>query len=149
MLTIPVMVRVGPWTLVNLARHPEWTNCERCDTRIKEVWTCVVDATATKALERLDGKPEWLVGSTCGPTLLEVSDAVWKQQTSSTLRRMNLLARVEALLERAEAEAVELPKVIRERRTLLLSGEATDKQVRHLGLVVGRWAKTLDKPGPS
>ncbi len=145
MLTIPAMVHVGPWTLVDLSKSLEWTNCERCDTPIKEVWTCTVDPAASELLTRLEGKQEWRVGSVCGPTLLEVSERVWKEETSGTMRRMQLLVKVERLISRAANQGLELPAIIIERRDLLQRGEATDKQARHLGLLVGSWTRELTK----
>lgn len=71
MLTIRAMVRVGPWVLETVERDDEGTNCDRCDEPIKEIWTCTVD-TDWKRLGTLDGKRRWRIGSTCGPTLLEV-----------------------------------------------------------------------------
>ncbi len=143
MLTIPSMVRVGPWTLVALSKSSEWTNCERCDTAIKEVWSCTVDPAACELLARLDGKREWRVGSVCGPTLLEVSEQVWKEQTGDTMRRLRLLMKVEKLISQAADQSLELSPVIFERRNLLLRGEASEKQLRHLGLVVGSWTRRL------
>ena len=146
MLTIPAMVRVGPWTLVELSKSHEWTNCERCDTPIKEIWTCTVNPAAAELLARLDGKLEWRVGSVCGPALLEVSEQVWKDETAGTMRRMRLLLKVEKLVAQAADQGLELPTLIFERRELLLRGEVTDKQLRHLGLVVGTWTRKLKGP---
>lgn len=146
MLTIPAMVRVGPWMLVEFSKGSEWTNCERCDTPIKEVWTCTVNPAAAEFLSRLGGKLEWRVGSVCGPALLEVSEQVWREETAGTARRMRLLLKVEKLVRNAAAQSRELPALILERREQLLRGEATDKQLRHLGLVVGEWTRKLKSP---
>lgn len=148
-LTIPAMVRVGPWTLITLEKRAEWTNCERCSTSIKEVWTCAVDPAAEQLLAGLAGQREWRIGSVCGPTLLGVSEKVWKEHTRRTASCMRLLERVERLVTRAADQAIELPPLVFERRELLRSGEATDQQVRHLGLVVGRWAGRLEPSSSS
>lgn len=144
MLTIPAMVRVGPWTLVELSKSSEWTTCERCDTRTKEVWTCTVDPAAVQLLKQLDGRLEWRVGSVCGPTLLEVSEEVWAKRTAGTTRQLRLLEKAETLIAEAADHDLELPDVIFERRDLLVRGEASEKQLRHLGLVVGSWMRKLE-----
>lgn len=42
MLTIRAMVRVGPWTVLDIERVSPAERCERCGTRIREVWVCEV-----------------------------------------------------------------------------------------------------------
>ena len=60
------------------------------------------------------------------------------------MRRLRLLVKVEKLSAEANGLGAELPAVIFERRELLLRGEADDKQLRHLALLVGTWTRKLN-----
>src|SRR6187549_2174184 len=46
----------------------------------KEVWVCEVEADDATIAAHLGGKRRWLVGSTCGPELMLLTDAIWGQQ---------------------------------------------------------------------
>src|SRR5688572_19909538 len=72
-ITISAMVRVGPWT-VESVQHGPWRRCDRCGARHREVWVCTVDSDAAELLVTLRGQPTWHIGSTCGPTLMRVSE---------------------------------------------------------------------------
>lgn len=145
MLTIRAMVRVGPWTILGVEWIPEWTSCQRCGERIKEVWVCEVDPVSER-FEELRGQAIWRIGSDCGPKLLAVSDAVWKMARSPIQRRFRLLGRAERLIAVASVRGYELPPVVAQRLQGLADGTATDKEMRHLGLVIGTHAKKLRLP---
>ena len=87
MLTIPVMARFGRWVLLRIddlmPNKAEWENCERCREHIRYVFVCQVDGE-TK---------EWRIGSTCGPTLIAVSEAIWGDAIKNPKRDLLLLHR--------------------------------------------------------
>ena len=139
------MVRVGPWTLESVQKDFSWTSCERCGRRIKEVWTCTVDADQVAILDRLDGQATWRIGSTCGPTLLVVSKDVWKEHTKKTRRRLRLLIKLEKLIEEADAARFPLPDLVATRRDQLISGQATDREVAHGGLLAAAQRRLLER----
>lgn len=133
------MVRVGPWMLEYIQRDSSWTQCERCSRRIKEVWQCTVDANQSDILEPLDGQATWRVGSTCGPTLLSVSEDVWGQNTRDWTRRLNQLIKVTALIDEADRTGFEFPEAIRtylhEYQRKLSTGTIGERELRHCGLI--------------
>lgn len=90
LITINAMVRVGPWTVEHV-HHGNWRKCDRCETDHNEVWVCTVHADDRAIASRLDGKRSWRSGSTCGPTLMLVSDIEWAGKTKD-LKRMVRLA---------------------------------------------------------
>ncbi len=139
------MARVGPWTIRAVSWNPGTESCERCGRTIKRIWECSVDPADGRA-HGLGGKLDWRIGSKCGPTLLEVSDQVWDENTKAATRNLALIRRLDELVTAAENAGVELPAVVEERRPLIESGQATDSQLRHLGLVIGRWRKELKLP---
>jgi hypothetical protein len=140
-ISINTMVRVGPWTIERVDRDENWTNCERCDERIKEIWVCTVDEQFVD-LAKLDGKRTWRIGSTCGPTLIDVSNQHWKDGTRGIRAKVRLVTRVITLLEAARAKNHRLPEFIEPRLALLLAGTIDERAQKHLGLVMttqGRW----------
>lgn len=87
MLTIHTMVRFGPWLLLRVEdltlNTANWQRCERCGERIRYVYVCKVDGEAK----------EWRIGSTCGPTLIAVSDWLWTEAAQAAARNLMLLHR--------------------------------------------------------
>ncbi|WP_375765162.1 hypothetical protein NR798_25950 [Archangium gephyra] len=87
MLSILVMARFGPWTLLRvedlLSDKSKWEHCERCDEHIRYVHVCQVDGEFK----------EWRIGSTCGPTLIQVSDEIWDEAAKIAARNLKLLHR--------------------------------------------------------
>ncbi len=148
MLTIPAMVRVGPWVLECIQRDPNSTKCERCSQRIKEVWQCTVDADETGILNELDGRATWRIGSTCGPTLLGISNEVWKQNTQALKSRLNQLIKVVALIQESDAVGFELQGRVRtfleEYERSLRDGTISEREVRHCGLIRARQERALE-----
>lgn len=145
MLTIPAMVRVGPWILERVQKDPRWTSCERCSQRIKEVWTCTVDADRDDILLSLGGQSTWRIGSTCGPTLLGVSQETWKEHTKGSMRRLRLLIKIEKLIQDAAAAGFPLSELVAQRHTQLSSGTATKKEVNHGGLLAAAQRRALER----
>src|SRR5205814_155935 len=84
---ISVMARFGPWVLLRvedlMPNKANWQHCERCGEHIRYVYVCQVDGE-TK---------EWQIGSTCGPTLIAVSDAIWDGVAKAVARDLRLLHR--------------------------------------------------------
>ena len=97
MLTIRAMVRVGPWVIETIERDDDGTHCERCPQAIKWIWVCRVDEDSPRLVE-LGGKAVWRIGSTCGPTLLMVSDEVWSGTTKAYLSAIKLIYRASVVL---------------------------------------------------
>src|SRR5262245_28790090 len=118
-ITIPMMVRVGPWTLNAIERDEKWSNCERCNEPIKEIWVCEVDESDEAMLVKLAGKRTWRIGSKCGPVLLEVSKQVWKRSTQEAQYRLKLWRRFDRLVQRARQMSADLPSLILERGPLI------------------------------
>lgn len=143
-LTIRAMVRVGPWTIRNVYLG-DWTNCERCDVRHKAVWECEVDADSPRLATDLGGKAVWRIGSTCGPTLMLVSNEEWNERERPIKSGLRLARRTWQVINAARAQNYgDLPEFVEERLQLLLEGELPERQKRHLGMVVtthGRWLK--------
>lgn len=87
MLTISIMARFGPWVLLRVEDlapdKAHWQHCERCGEHIRYVYVCQVDGE-TK---------EWRIGSTCGPTLIKVSEAIWDKVAKAVARDLCLLHR--------------------------------------------------------
>ena len=98
-ITINAMVRVGPWT-VEQVHHGKWRQCDRCETDHKEVWVCTVNADES-AIGALNGRRTWLIGSTCGPTLMLVSALEWRAQTKDLKRIIRLLLDARRAIEGA------------------------------------------------
>jgi hypothetical protein len=142
MLTINAMVRIGPWIVTTIEHLDKQTNCERCSTSILEVWVCEVDADSPR-LGELGGKSLWRIGSTCGPTLMQVSDERWKSETSLATKRLRLLKRVDRLQAVALAREHTLPEFVVGRRQSLIDGTLEDRRFRHLGLVVSTHERRL------
>lgn len=141
-LTIRAMVRVGPWTVRNVYYRQTFTNCERCDARLKEVWECEVDADSPRIVE-LGGKNIWLIGSTCGPTLMMVSEETWRRHEKPLKSTVRLATRTQRVIDAARAtNYTRLPDFVEERLPLLLDGTLPERPRKHLGAVVtthGRW----------
>ena len=135
-ITIPAMVRVGPWTLNAIERDENWSCCERCNERIKEIWVCEVDEFDDAMLVKLAGKRTWRIGSTCGPVLLEVSKQVWKQSTQEAQYRLKLWRRFDQLIKVARGMSAELPSLILERGPLIPVPTMPAQKLRHLGSVM-------------
>lgn len=81
------MARFGPWVLLRvddlMPDKANWQYCERCGEHIRYAYVCQVDGE-TK---------EWRIGSTCGPTLIDVSDAIWDGVAEAVARDLRLLHR--------------------------------------------------------
>jgi hypothetical protein len=81
------MARFGPWTLLRVddLEHDKenWEHCERCGEHIRYVYVCQVERE-TK---------EWRIGSSCGPTLIAVSDELWGRVADAAKRDLILLHR--------------------------------------------------------
>jgi hypothetical protein len=135
MLTIRAMVRVGPWTVRDIERMPVAEHCERCETTIKEVWVCEVDSSYER-LSELGGKTLWRIGNHCGPTLMEVSERVWKDSTGPAVRRLRYAKRAERLIAAAAKAKYELPDFVEGRFPALLDGTLEERLIRHLGVVM-------------
>lgn len=142
MLTIRAMVRVGPWIVREVMKQADFTSCQRCGTSIKEIWVCEVDVDSERIRE-LGGQRVWAIGSTCGPTLLEVSEAEWSKLERPLARRLKLLARIDRLIAASASGGHVLPSVVVQRRGALVDGTAKDREMRHLGLVVGAQMRIL------
>lgn len=137
MLTIVAMVRVGPWVLQRidvLGSGDERFPCERCDTKLREIWVCEVDEGAD--LRELDGQRTWRIGSTCGPTLLSLSDEVWHEETRVLRSRLGLSKRLVRLLAAAQAQGHSLPTFVTERLEPLLQGTMSERERKQLGNVM-------------
>lgn len=146
MLTIPVLAKVGPWTLLEVEQRSEPMRCERCDTAIREVWVCEVEPQ--EAVGVLQGKALWRIGNDCGPQLLAISTALWAKAgadgawrilTKEAKRRLRYLKRLAIVNQVASTRAYDLPSVLRsggERAQKVLTGTATDRELRHLGGVL-------------
>lgn len=135
-ITIPAMVRVGPWTLNAIERDENWSHCERCNERIKEIWVCEVDEFDEAMLVKLEGKRVWRIGSKCGPVLLEVSEQVWKQSTQGVQYRLKLWRRFDRLVQVAREVDAELPSLILVRGPLIPIPTMPTPKLRHLGGVM-------------
>jgi hypothetical protein len=137
MLTINAMVRIGPWTIESVSYNSSWQTCERtgCGKNIKEVWTCVVDASYGK-LDVLGGKTSWQIGSVCGPTLIEVSEQIWSKETKMPSKRLKLLKRLEVLTDAAEKQSYELPNLFKDYRPMLIDGTISAKQIGRMGFIL-------------
>ena len=132
-ITISAMVRVGPWTVESVAHGP-WRQCDRCNARHREVWTCTVDADAEELSEHLNGQRTWRIGSTCGPLLMQVSDEIWKNETKATQKTLRLLLDARRAIHAADEYGIEywaLPHII-ERADLLRRGELCQHLTRWL-----------------
>lgn len=132
-ITIPAMVRVGPWVVESVAYGP-WRKCDRCGARHREVWTCTVDANAIDISTALNGQRTWCIGSTCGPTLMLVSEEVWRGKTQSLAKTLHLLVRSRRALAVASLRdhgSWALP-LIRERTDMLERGELSEHLTRWL-----------------
>ncbi len=132
-ITISAMVRVGPWT-VETVQHGPWRRCDRCNARHREVWTCTVDADAAELATTLRGQQTWRIGSTCGPTLMLVSEAVWDSQTKALGKVLHLLVRARRAIAVAAARNHEYwaLSLIVERTELLQRRELTPHLTRWL-----------------
>lgn len=135
-ITIPAMVRVGPWALNAIERNENWSSCERCHEPLKEIWICEVDEIDEAMLVKLEGKRAWRIGSTCGPVLLEVSKHVWKQSTREAQSRLNIWKRWELLTQVARERGAELPPLIHARGLLIPVPTLPASKLRHLGHVM-------------
>jgi len=142
MLTIAMMVRVGPWTVraIDIVREPE--HCERCDTVIKEVWVCEVDADA-KQLATLDGKRVWRIGNDCGPRLMSLAQDRWDDDSREVRMRLQRAKRYFALREVANAKSYELPSNLVECGEALLNGTLDRGSLKYFGLVMTDHEKAL------
>lgn len=137
MLTINAMVRVGPWTIREVNYSKTWTHCERCNERIKEVWVCEVDSDSDLVNTTLDGQRVWRIGSTCGPTLMDVSNGAWKGTSKDLRSRIQLAKRVLKVLTLVRQTGYEdLPDFVEERFQMLLEGTLPEGLRRHLGLML-------------
>lgn len=135
-ITIPAMVRVGPWTLNGIVRDENWSRCERCKEPLKEIWICEVDDVDEAMMVKLEGKRTWRIGSTCGPVLLEVSKQVWKKSTEEAQYRLKLWKRWELLIQVAREKSAELPSWIYARGLMILVPTLPTEKLRHLGKVM-------------
>jgi hypothetical protein len=141
MLTIRAMVRFGPWTLTTIERVEQLEHCQRCDTKIREVWVCEVDAHHN--LDGLSGQSVWRIGSDCGPALMCVSDEVWHRETKVVSQRLRAAKRLDKLLHKAEAMNYELPESVAGSRDALLEGSLEERLQKHLGLVMTHHERKL------
>jgi len=142
-LTIRAMVRVGPWTVRQVHYQPIVTNCERCDARIKEIWECEVDFDSPR-LSELGGKSVWLIGSTCGPTLMMVSEETWRQHERPLKSQLRLATRTQRVINAArEQRYSDLPDFVEERFPLILAGTLEERLRKHLGMVVTTHGRRL------
>ena len=136
------MVRVGPWTVTDKLRvHPR-ESCQRCGTKIVEVWCCEVDPIPER-LAALGGQRSWRVGNECGPQLVEVTAEVWKRATQKPSARMRLLVRLDRLIAAAAARSYELPGFLVARRPSLIDGTLDARLLRQTGAVLGLYERTL------
>jgi hypothetical protein len=140
--TINAMVKVGPWTVARVEDLDEPEHCERCGAEITQAWVCTVEADFD-GLVKLNGKREWRIGSTCGPTLATVSAEHWKGATKdlhSNIRLMRDILRLEAA---ARAQGHALPSEIAERTALLLAGCLDGRPRKRLRFVVTKLSQHL------
>lgn len=143
MLTIQAMVRIGPWVVRSIRRADQKIGCERCATPILEVWHCEVDAESPRLLE-LGGKRMWYIGSTCGPTLMLVSEQVWAAETKLVARRLDLVLRLDKVAIAAAARGnYPLPEMFAERRRHLVEGTIAFRLMRNLGAVLAQHERRL------
>lgn len=142
MLTIRAMVRFGPWTLNDIERVDELEHCHRCNASIREVWVCEIESSHERSAE-LGDQTIWRIGNECGPALMQVSDEVWKHQTSPVRSRIRYAKRLEVLLKKASDARYELPAFVEERRVALLNGTLDERLLRHLGLVMTHHERQL------
>lgn len=151
LITVEAMVQVGPW-LVRQVHHGHWRNCDRCDADHKEVWVCETEADEATVATHLDGKRVWRIGSTCGPKLMLLTDAVWgdgqspsdfwDQKTKGLSKRVKLA--VDATRALAGAKAMRLDSfyvpLILQRLEGLKQNLLTDREQsllrRHTGAVM-------------
>ena len=142
MLTIRAMVKIGPWTIESIHRNSAGQNCDRCNTKHKIVWTCTVDP-ANQETPYPNGKSQWEIGSTCGPTLIDVSDQVWKEATKEPLRRHKLLEQLDRLIIVAEENSHSLPKHLIDYRPSLIDGTISERSKRHIGNLMASHERKL------
>ncbi len=142
MLTIRTMVRVGPWVVERVERDEGGTTCERCSKQgIKEIWVCTVDADSDR-LKALGGKRTWRIGSHCGPTLWNVSEETWKENTKPIESRIRLAIRVQSVLA-CEGLNPRTRGLLAERLPLLLEGTLGANLQRHLGSLTAAHGRAL------
>lgn len=142
-LTIRAMVRVGPWLIRHVYRG-EWTRCERCGARHKEVWECEVDPESPRLGSDLGGKAVWRIGSTCGPALMQVSESTWSRHERPIRSTLRIAVRARQVIEAAKAQDDgDLPAFVEERLEVLLKGELPERLKRHLGAVVAAHGRRL------
>lgn len=136
LITINAMVRVGPWT-VEQVLHGTWRNCDRCGADHKEVWVCTVDADDEAVGMRLGGQRTWRIGSTCGPTLMMVSEIEWSDGTKDLQRIVRLALRATRVVAWAREEGYGedslLPYVV-EDLELLKKGELGRLRQKRMGV---------------
>ncbi len=92
--TLRRMVRWGPWSFLGVhdkgRSHDRWERCEveDCGKEIRYVHIC-----------QLDGEEhQWRIGSTCGPTLMHISEEEWNAAVRHADRDLRLLLRAQRLL---------------------------------------------------
>lgn len=101
MLTIPAMARMGPWMFLGIKDLGSVSgNCERCGEPIRYVWVMELQREPKKIVR---------IGSTCGPTLEEVSEHLWKTVTEPFNYRLSLLKRLERCARRISQDPVVSP----------------------------------------
>lgn len=94
-LTIKMMVKLGPWTFLGIDDkgfdQERWEHCQiqGCGEHIRYVHVCQLDADSR----------EWRIGSTCGPTLIQISEEVWGRVANDAARNLKLLLRAERVKE--------------------------------------------------
>lgn len=127
-LTIRMMVRLGPWMFLGVDDksfdQTKWENCEieDCGEHIRYV----------HVLKRNDDPREWRIGSTCGPKLEDISEAMWGRATKDAALYVKLLHRAERIKELEAGPDAQLvgqlgPNWVDPMIALLKSGELSRK----------------------
>lgn len=138
MLTIRAMARMGPWLLSHLdVLDGLDEHCQRCGEPIRYVHVMTLHEGTSSA-------ETWRIGSTCGPLLEGMSDALWKSGTVGIERRWRLAARIITLQGHSSygvgREAL-AASILDERLPALLDGSLPEPKLRHLRGVVGSMEK--------
>lgn len=136
------MVKIGPWTIESTHWNPLGQNCERCGAHLKEVWTCSVDPQHER-LPDLGYKTKWEIGSTCGPTLIEVSEHVWKEKITNPQKRLKLVNRLDRLIQESNKESHTLPQHLIDYKAALIDGNVTDRNMKHIGNLMATHERIL------
>lgn len=93
-----------------------------------------MDSDAAELLVTLRGQPTWHIGSTCGPTLMRVSEEVWHSETDAVAKVIHLLVRARRTLATASERGYDSWPVglIAERTELLQRGKLSPHLTRWL-----------------